>query len=119
MIDGATADDVGGHLEGVVHRRGGHEPEPPDRRRMAADDDHPGGPLLTVGSPIPGIERVDTVVGVAGAVEVAVPLVLGVLLLPLLTHDHRVGGIGEHLLEEIDVARVVHRVELRGTSGGS
>ncbi len=42
----------------------------------------------------------------------AVPLVLGVLLLPLRRHDGRVGRVGEHFVEEVDVARVMDRMEL-------
>ena len=53
-------------------------------------------------------------IGVGGPVQVAIPVVLGVLLLPLLRHHVRVGGVGQHLFEEVDVARVVHGVELVG-----
>ena len=47
-----------------------------------------------------------------GAVQVAVPLVGGVALLVLLRHHVGVGRVGQHLLEEVDVARVVDRVEV-------
>ena len=52
------------------------------------------------------------VVGVAVAVQVDVPLVLGELLLVLLLKFDRIGRLGKELLEEVDVTRVVHRVEL-------
>ena len=105
-------DDVGGHLEGVVQRGRGREAEAPDRARLAADDDDLAEVGQAVAAPVPHVERVDAVVGVARAVEVAVPLVLGVLLLVAALDLDRVGGLGQHLLEEVDVARVVDRVEL-------
>ena len=109
---GEAADGVGGDLESIVHRRCRSEPELADRRGVAADDDHLAGVLLAVGAPVPGVERVHAVVGVAGSVQVAVPVVLGVLLLPLGRHHGRVGRVGEHLVEEVDVARVVDGMEL-------
>ena len=51
-------------------------------------------------------------VGVAGAVEVHVPLVGGELGLVLGLQLGRVGRLGQQLLEEVDVAGMVHRVEL-------
>ncbi len=60
----------------------------------------------------------DAVVGVRGAIQVPVPVILGVLLLPLLRHHVRVAGVGEHLFEEVDVAGVMHRVELVGRRVG-
>ena len=65
-----------------------------------------------VGAPVPHVEGVHAVVGVAGAVEVHVPRVGGEGLLELLVHPHRVDGLGQHLLVEVDVARVVAGVEL-------
>ena len=65
-----------------------------------------------VAPPVPHVERVDAVVRVAGAVQVAVPLVLGELLLVAGLDLDRVGRVGEHLLEEVDVARVVNGVEV-------
>ena len=58
----------------------------PSRRtalRVAADDDHPAAVAHPVGAPVPHVERVHAVVGVARAVQVAVPVVVGVALLPL------------------------------------
>ena len=51
-------------------------------------------------------------VGVARAVQVHVPGVGGELLLVLGLDLGRVGGLGQHLLEEVDVAGVVDGVEL-------
>ena len=70
------------------------------------------GVLQAMRAPVPSVERVHAVVGVAGAIQVPVPLVLGVLLLPLLRHGGRVGGVGQHLFEEVDVTGMVHRVEV-------
>src|SRR5690606_22484262 len=72
---GGAADDVAGDLEGVLQRRCRGEAEPAHGRRVAADDDHLAGPLLAVGTPVPGVERMDAVIGVAGPVQVPVPLV--------------------------------------------
>ena len=109
---GCAADDVGGHLEGVLQRGRRGEAEAAHRARLAADDDHLADVGHAVAAPVPHVEGVDAVVGVARAVEVPVPLVLGVLLLEAGLDLDRIGGLGEHLLEEVDVARVVHRVEL-------
>ena len=54
----------------------------------------------------------DAVVGVRRAVEVDVPGVGGEVLFELRFDLRRIGGLGQHLLEEVDVARVVARVEL-------
>ena len=51
------------------------------------------------------------VVGVAVAVQVDVPLVLGELLLVLLLEFDRIGRLGKELLEEVDV--------LGGAPGGT
>ena len=64
-----------------------------------------------VGAPVPHVERVDAVVGVARPVEVDVPGIGGEGLLVLRLDLEQVGRLGEHLLEEVDVARVVDRVE--------
>ena len=109
---GRPADHVGCDLEGVVHRRRRREAETSHGPCVTADDDHPPAVLHPVGAPIPHVEGVDAVIGVARAVEVPVPLVGGVLLLPLLRHLVRIGGVGENLLEEVDVARMVDRVEV-------
>ena len=81
VIVGVRPDDVGRHLERVVQRRRGHEAEAAHGPRVAADDDHPAEVLQRVRAPVPHVERVDAVVGVARPVQVAVPLVLGELLL--------------------------------------
>ena len=61
-------------------------------------------------APVPHVERVDAVVGVARPVEVDVPRVGGEGLL-VLADLGGVGGLGQHLLEEVDVARVMPGVE--------
>ena len=93
----------------------------PSRRtaRVAADEDHLHRGAAAVRAPVPHVERVDAVVGVARPVQVAVPLVLGEALLERLLDLDRVGRLGQHLLEEVDVARVVDRVELHGVTGAS
>ena len=50
-------------------------------------------------------------VGVAGPVQVHVGRVLGELALVLLLQHLRVAGLGQEPVEELDVARVKHRVE--------
>ena len=109
---GLVADHVARHLEGVGQgaRRG--EPHPPHRLGVAADHDHPAQVLEGVCAPVPHVEGVDPVVGVAGAVEVDVPRIGGVGLLVLLVHLDGIGGLGQHLIEEVDVARMVGGVEL-------
>ena len=62
---GVAADDVLGHLQGVPQRRRRLEAHPPHRFRVAADDDHAAEVLEGVGAPVPHVERVDAVVGVA------------------------------------------------------
>ena len=61
----------------------GLKPSRRTARGVAADDDDLAQVLQGVRAPVPHVERVDAVVGVARAVEVAVPLVLGELLLVL------------------------------------
>ena len=65
-----------------------------------------------VRAPVPHVERVHAVVGVRRPVQVAVPLVLGVALLEAPLDLDRVGRLAQHLLVEVHVGRVVHRVEL-------
>ena len=64
--------------------------------------------------PVPHVEGMDAVVGVRRAVQVDVPRVGRVVLLELRLDRRRVGGLGQHLLEEVDVGRVVHLGELVG-----
>ena len=64
---GIASDDVAGDLECVVHRGRRRETQATNRGRVAADDDDLAGVLQAVGAPVPGIERVHAVVGVAGA----------------------------------------------------
>ena len=78
---------------------------------VAADPDDLAQVLERVRAPVPHVEGVDAVVGVRGPVQVGVPGVGRVLLLEPLLDDRRVGRLGEHLLEEVDVRRVVQRVE--------
>ena len=92
--------------DAVIHLAGLRRPG------IAPDDDDPPAVLHRVGAPVPHVERVHAVVGVARAVQVAVPVVVGVALLVLLRHHVGVGRVGEHLLVEVDVARVVHGMEL-------
>ena len=95
----------------------------PSRRTafgVAADDDHLAAVLHAVRAPVPHVERVHAVVGVARCGRG------GGTTRPrrsasrtCLRHHVRVGGLGQHLLEEVDVARVVHGVEVAAASGGS
>src|SRR2546421_1494958 len=66
---GPLADRLLGDLEGVLERARGPEPEPVHDLALAADHDHLAHVLEGEGSPVPGIERVHAVVGVALAVE--------------------------------------------------
>ena len=59
------------------------EPEPPHRGPVAADDDHRARGAEGVRAPVPHVERVHAVVGVARPVEVDVPRVGGEGLLVL------------------------------------
>src|SRR5579864_3978106 len=97
-------DDVRCHLERVRHRGCRFEAEPPDGAAIPADDDYGTEMLERVRAPVPHVEGVHPVVGVAGAVEMYVPGVGGEGLL-VLADARGVGRLGEHLLEEIDVAR--------------
>ncbi len=91
---------------------GGPEAEAAHGPGVASDDDHPAEVLQGVGSPVPHVEGMHTVVGVARAVQVAVPLVLGEAPFVGPLDLVGIGGLGEHLLEEVDVAGVVDRMEL-------
>ena len=51
VMVGGAADDVGGDLEGVVHRRRRREAEPADRLRVAADDDDLAGSAASPWAP--------------------------------------------------------------------
>ncbi len=66
--------------------------------------------LQGVRAPVPHVERVDPVVRVAGPVQVHVPGVCRVGLLVLLDLDG-VCRLRQDLFEEVDVARMVPRVE--------
>ena len=81
---GRRPDGVGCHLERVLHGRCGLEAEATNRTGVAADDDDLAQPLEGVAAPVPHVERMHAVVGVAVAVQVDVPLVLGEVLLVLL-----------------------------------
>src|SRR5215212_9119965 len=65
-----------------------------------------------VGGPVEDGEGVGTVVGVGVTVEGAVPRVVGVALLVALVDLAYVVGLGEGLVPEVDVARVVYLVEV-------
>ena len=96
--------------------------ENPSRRtdlRLSAHDDHPAQVLEGVGPPVPHVERVDAVVGVAGPVQVPVPLVGREALLVGLLDLHRVGGVRQHLLEEVDVGGMVDRDGMPTGWGGT
>ena len=69
--------------------------------------------LKGVRAPVPHVEGMHAVIGVPCAVEVDVPGVGGerLFVLPDLCG---VGRLGQHLLEEVDVARVMSRVERPG-----
>ena len=108
---GSAADGVGRHLQGVGQRRGRREAQTAHRPGVAADDDDPAEVLEGVGAPVPHVEGVDPVIGVAGAVQVAVPLVGGEALLVGLLDLDRVGGGRQDLLEEVDVRRMVDGME--------
>ena len=83
-----------------------------DSRLVPSDHHHRPEVLEGVGAPVPHVEGMDPVVGVAGPVEVDVPGVGGERLLEPVGHLDRIGRLAQHLLEEVDVARVVDRVEL-------
>ncbi|CAB4723496.1 unannotated protein [freshwater metagenome] len=99
------------HLEGVGQRRGRAEAQAGCDPTVATHPDDVAHVVHRVRRPVPHVERVHPVVGVRGAVEVDVPGVVGELLLVLLTDDRRIGRLGEDLLVEIDVRRVVQLVE--------
>jgi len=63
-------------------------------------------------APIPHIEGVHAVVGVALAVEVNVAWVFGELFFIFMREDVGVAGFGEEAVEEFEVAGVVYRVKL-------
>src|SRR5580700_6982780 len=74
---GVPPDLVLGHLEGVGEGGGRFETHAPYGFSVAADDYRGPGVLEGVGAPVPHVKRVDPVVGIAGPVEVPVPLVGG------------------------------------------
>ena len=86
------------------------EAQAPHRGAVAAHDDHRAQVLEGVRAPVPHVEGMDAVIGVARAVEVDVPGVGGEGLL-VLADLGGVGRLGQHLLEEVDVAGVVAGVE--------
>ena len=77
-----------------------------------AHEDHVAAVIAAVRAPVPHVERVHAVIGVRRAVQVDVPRVACVALLERRLDLLGVGGLGEHLFEEVDVARVMDRVEL-------
>ena len=101
-----------GHLQRILQGRRGGEPRAGAPPGLAAHDDDLAGVRQAVAAPVPHVEGVHAVVGVARAVQVAVPLVLGELLLVAGLDLDRIGRVGQHLLEEVDVAGVVDGVEL-------
>ena len=111
---GLRPDNVRGHFQGVWKGGGGLEPEPSYRGRIAAHDDDSAEMFEGVAAPVPHVEGMDAVVGVRGPVQVDVPLVFGELLLVAAFDLDRVGGIGQDLFKEVDVARVVNRVKPQG-----
>src|SRR5258708_3253469 len=76
-----TSHHVLGHLERVPQRRCRLESQTPDRTRVAAHDDHRADVVERVRAPVPHVERVDAVIGMARSVQVPVPLVGGKPLL--------------------------------------
>ena len=82
------------------------------RRVVGADDDHAADLLAAALAPVPHEERVRAVVRVAAPVHLDVARVVGELVLVLLLERVRVAGLGQEPVEELDVARVVHRIEL-------
>src|SRR5439155_7571085 len=63
-------------------------------------------------APVPHIERMHSMIGVAVAIHVNVCWIAGEFGLELFFQLERVGGFTEAAMEKLDVARMVLRVEL-------
>ena len=85
------ANDIGRHFKRVTKRRCRREAEASNRLRISAHDDYLAKMLKGVASPIPHVERMYPVVGVAISVEMAVPLVFGELLFKVSLDDLGIG----------------------------
>src|SRR5438270_3014408 len=97
---GPAADRLLRHLERVLERGRALEAEPVHRRPVTADNDNVAAVLQREGGPVPGVKRVDAMVGVRLLVHLPVPGVLGETLLVARLDLVRVGGVGEHLVVE-------------------
>src|SRR6266568_3350702 len=109
---GMATDRLLGHLERVLEGGGGFEAEAVDHVALATDDDDVAGVLHRESSPIPRIKRVGAVVRGRLPVQLPEPRVLREAQLILRLDLRRIRRVGQDLVVEIDVARVLHRVEL-------
>src|SRR6266446_3227031 len=107
-----AADRLLRHLERVLEGGGGFEAEAVHDLALAADDDDVAGVLHRERCPVPRIERVGAVVRVRLPVKLPEPRVFREPNLVLRLDLERISRIRQHLVVEIDVARMLHRVEL-------
>src|SRR6266851_666867 len=107
-----AADGLLGHLERILERGRALEAEAMDDLAVAADDDDVARVLHRMRGPIPRVERVGAVVRVRLAVELPEPWVLGETQLVFGLDLDRLRRVGQDLVVEVDVARVLDGVEL-------
>src|SRR5215204_669984 len=107
------ANDVLGHLERIGHGVGPSESHTLRVLGVAADEYDAAEMVEGVGCPVENREWVRAVVGVGISVEGTVPGVVGVLLLVAVVDLMYVVRLGEDLVPQVYVARVVKLVEIR------
>src|SRR5260370_30444853 len=107
-----AADGLLGHTERILERGGALEAEAVGDLAVTADDDDVARMLHRMGGPVKSIKRVRAVIRVRLAVELAEPRVFREPQLVLGLDLGRLRRVGEDLVVEIDVARVLYGVEL-------
>ena len=102
-----------GHFERLIHRGGALPTHDVGRGRIfRTDDDHFAHVCPAVLPPVPHVERMHSVVGVPVPVHLDVLRVVSELGLVLLLKDEGVGCLRQNPMEELDVRRMMPRVEI-------
>ena len=109
---GVRAYGVLGHLERFGYGVGPSESHALRVLRVAADEDGAAEVVERVGRPVEDRERMGAVVGVGVPVEGSVPRIVGVLLLVAVVDLVDVVRLGQDLVPQVYVARVVQLVEV-------